>query len=166
MPFPKATNTSYADNFIVRDVVDPPRAGKELFLCKDTKRGDIAGIYESFTGGQRLTGRRIKDNSHVSCYAVKFEGLVRDAWDPTAGSPCYQLEFTNDALDRTRDNMTFFIDRLRPNALIVVMFKETPEGLQGFNPYRGPTGAMTCTHLRGRYRLSAGKISTYARQQR
>ena len=138
VPFPKATNASYAGNFIVRDVDDPPGAGKGLFLCKDMKRGDIVGIYENFTGGPRLTGRRIKDNAHVSDYAVEFEGLVKDAWDPVAGRPCHHLRFTNDALDMARDNMTFFIHRLRPTALLVVMTKDTPAGLQGFNPYGGP----------------------------
>ena len=55
----------------------------------------------------------------------KFEGLVRDAWDPVARRPCHHLGLTNDALDIARDNITFFIYRLRPNALIVVMSKDT-----------------------------------------
>ena len=69
---------------------------------------------------------------------MEFEGLVRDAWDPAAGRPCHHLGFTNDALDMVRDNMTFFIHRLRPTALLVVMTKDTPSGLQGFNPYGRP----------------------------
>ena len=73
------------------------------------KREDIVGTNESFTGGPRLTRRRIEDNAYVSDYAVEFEGLVWDAWDPVAGRQCHHLGYTNDALDMARDNMTFFI---------------------------------------------------------
>ena len=34
-----------------------------------------------------------------------------------------------------RDNITFFLHRRRPTALLVVMTKDTSAGLQGFNSY-------------------------------
>ena len=77
-------------------------------------------------------------NALVSVYAVDFKGLVRDAWDPVASSPFHHLGFTNDALNMVQDNVTFFIHRLRPAALLVVMTKNTLAGLQSFNPYGGP----------------------------
>ena len=58
------------------------------------------------------------NNAHVSYYAVELKGLVRDAWKHAAGSPCHHLGFNNDALYMARDNMTFFIHRLRLAALL------------------------------------------------
>ena len=37
-----------------------------------------------------------------------------------------------------RDHLTFFIHRLGPTELLVVMTKGTPSGLQGFNSFGGP----------------------------
>ena len=46
------------------------------------KKGDIVGVYENYTVGERLTGGRNKSKRHLFDYAIEHEGMVRDAWDP------------------------------------------------------------------------------------
>ena len=76
-----------------------------MFFKQAMKKGDIVGIYEIYTGGQRLTSGRIKSDNHLSDYAIEHVGMVRDAWDPILQKPCHHLVYTNHCLDRARDNM-------------------------------------------------------------
>ena len=69
-----------------------------MFFKQAMKKGDIVGIYEIYTGGQRLTSGRIKSDLHLSDYAVKHDGVVRDAWDPVRQKPCHHLSNANDSL--------------------------------------------------------------------
>ena len=66
-------------------------------------------IYENYTGGQRLTSGRIKSDLHISDYAVEYEGLVRDAWDPLRQKPCHHLGYRNYSLGIARNNMALHI---------------------------------------------------------
>ena len=89
--FPDSNNVRYATNVYIKQVTEPEGAGEGLFFKHDMKKGDIVGIYENYTGGERLTGGRIKSERHLSDYAIEHEGLVRDAWEPfgkeTGSSP-------------------------------------------------------------------------------
>ena len=69
-----------------------------MFFKRAMKKGDIVGIYENYTGGPRLTSGRIKSDLHLSDYAIEYDGLVRDAWEPVRQRPCHHLGYSNDGL--------------------------------------------------------------------
>ena len=101
------------------------------------KKGDIVGIYENYTGGQRLTSGRIKSDRHKSDYAIEYKGLVRDAWDPVLQKPCHHLGYGNDSLDINRDNMTLPKHPDCPKLLLMILTRDVHADEQGFVPYGG-----------------------------
>ena len=92
-----------------------------MFIKHDIKIGAIVGIYENYTGGQRLTNGRIKSDLHIADNAVEYEGLVRNAWDPVRQKPCHHLFYKNNNLDIARDNMSLYIYPDRPKLLLMVL---------------------------------------------
>ena len=72
----------YALNVYINKVTEPEGAGEGLFFKRAMKKGDMVGIYENYTGGQRLTSGNINAKLRLSDYAIEYEGLVRDVWDP------------------------------------------------------------------------------------
>ena len=109
---------------IVKAAEDLPGAGLGLYAKAYFKRGDVVGIYENASEGQRLTAHRIKDASHKSQYAVEHGGLVRDAWDPVFQQPCCKTGYINDYHDAAKDNVILGIHPLQPNKLLVIASKE------------------------------------------
>ena len=124
----------YAKNVYVKLVTEPEGAGEGLFFKYDMKKGDIVGIYKNYTGSPRQTSGRIKSDLHLSDYAVEYDGLVRDAWDPVRWKPCHHLGYGNDSLD----NMELHIHPDRPKLLLMVLTRDVQADEQGFVPYGGP----------------------------
>jgi hypothetical protein len=58
---PKPTNKVYDEKTIVKPADDLPGAGLGLYATAVFVRGDVVGIYENVSGGQRRTMQRIKD---------------------------------------------------------------------------------------------------------
>ena len=131
------SNVKYAKNVYIEQVTEPEGAGEGLFFLHVMRKGDILGIYENVTGGQRLTSGRIKSDTHQSDYADEHEGLVRDAWDPVPRKPCHRLGYANDSLDIARDNMALYIHPDRPKLLLMILTRDVQADGLGFVSYGG-----------------------------
>ena len=51
--------------------------------------------------------------------------------------PYYHLGYTNDSLDKTRDNLTLHIHPDRPKMLLMILTRDVRGDEQGFVPYGG-----------------------------
>ncbi len=70
---PNQTNKAYDEKTIVKPADDLPGAGLGLYATDVFERGEVVGIYENASGGQRRTSYRIKDPANKSQYAVEHE---------------------------------------------------------------------------------------------
>ena len=61
---PGSSYVRYAQNVYIKQFKDPEGVGEGLFFGHAMRKGDLVGIYEHFTGGQRLTSGRIKSDTH------------------------------------------------------------------------------------------------------
>jgi len=120
---PNPTNQVYDEKTVVKPADDLPGAGLGLYATAVFVRGDVVGIYENASGGQRRTMQRIKDPANQSQYAVEHEGLIRDAWDEVNERPCCNSGYINDYHDASKDNVQLGIHPLHPNKLLVIATK-------------------------------------------
>ena len=81
-------------------------------------------IYANYSDGVRLTSARIKSDTHYSDYAIEYDGLVRDAWDPVNAKPANDFGYLYDPLDDSRDNVTLAIHPLYPSLLLLVLTRD------------------------------------------
>ena len=114
-----------------------PDSGKGLFLAHSLPQGTILGIYENGPRAKRITKSRVKHPDHISDYAVEYGTLVRDAWNPNTGTPCCLVPYSNDPLDKTKDNATFYIHPAHPTKLLLVLTKSTEADRPAYTPYGG-----------------------------
>jgi hypothetical protein len=107
-------------------------------IINAVKKGTILGLYLNHSNIHRVTGSRIRNPSNHSVYAVDFEGLARDAYDPATGSVSCTVARFNDPLDSTLDNAEFYVHPLRPHILTVRASKDIQGGEFGYLPYGAP----------------------------
>ena len=85
-PLLDTNNTEYDQNLRLVPQANIPGAGMGVQIIHAVKKGTILGLYLNHSNINRVTVSRIRDPSNHSVYAVNFEGLVRDAYDPASGS--------------------------------------------------------------------------------
>jgi len=137
---PNPTNQVYDEKTIVKPADDLPGAGLGLYATAVFNRGDVVGIYENASRGQRRTSNRIKDPTNKSQYAVEHEGLVRDAWDDINKGPCCNSGYINDYLDAGMDNVQLGIHSLHPNKLLVIASNQIIGSRDVHVPFSMPYG--------------------------
>ena len=101
-------------------------------MCCDT----ILGLYVNHPNLSRVTESRVRNPHNLSDYAVEFQGLVRDAYDPNTGEVSCTVARFNDPLDSSLDNSEFYVHPLQPNLLTVRATKAINDGEYGYIPYR------------------------------
>ena len=112
-----------------------PRLATAFKSSTEFKQGTILGLYLNHPNIQRVTEARIRNPRNLSEYAVEFNGLVRDAFDPETGDISCTVARLNDPLDPNLDNTELFIHPLRPNLLTVRATKDIKDGDFGYLPY-------------------------------
>ena len=126
---------SYDKNLRITPQVNIPEAGNGVQIINGVKQGTILGLYLNHPNIQRVTEARICNPRNLSEYAVEFNGLVRDAFDPDTGDISCIVAQLNDPLDPNLDNTELFIHPLRPNLLTVRTTKDIKDGDFGYLPY-------------------------------
>jgi hypothetical protein len=117
--FPDINNSKYNRNLRLIPQTNIPRAGYGVQIINDVKKGTTLGLYLNHSNIPRVTGSRIRDHSNQSVYAVDFQGLARDAYDPASDSVSCTVACFNDLLDSSLDNVEFYVHPLRPHLLTV-----------------------------------------------
>ena len=120
---PDATNHRYDQRLLVHEDTALPGAGEGLYTTEALTCGQIVGIYENYTDGKRVTTSRVRDPTNTSLYAVEYNGIYRDAWNPKSRAVCCLPAKINDPLDASRDNATFGTHASYPARLLVVTTK-------------------------------------------
>ena len=160
-PIPDSDNSRYDSRLLIQPATELQEAGNGLYATTHIKEGDIIGIYENAKGGKRLTSSRIKDPSHSSEYAIEYEGLVRDAWDPILRKPCCKVAQANDACDATKDNATLGINPNFPMTLLMLASKDIPGQQTSPTPIYLPHGAIFWCDDRHPIQLHLAAIRRY-----
>ena len=70
-------------------------------------------------------------------YAVEYQGLYRDAYDPITQNVHSLVAFFNDPLDESLDNSEFFVHKDKSHLLTVRATKDIPNESFGCLPYGG-----------------------------
>jgi hypothetical protein len=60
-----------------------------------------------YYGGEHLTATDIYKDSHDSDYAIQFQNIVRDAWDPIHRKVLCHTGYVNDPLDEELENCVY-----------------------------------------------------------
>ena len=79
---PDNSNHNYHLNLRVTEQTDIPGAGNGVTIIRGVPRGTILGLYLNHPNLPRVTKDRIYNPNNTSMYAVEFNGLYRDAYDP------------------------------------------------------------------------------------
>ena len=101
---PESTNIHYHSNLFITAQTDIPEAGQGVIIINGVKRGSILGLYLNHPNLKRVTRDRIQKSDNTSVYAVEFQGLYRDAYDPSTDNVCSLVACFIDPLDQTKDN--------------------------------------------------------------
>ena len=123
---------------MVTEQTDIPGAGNGVTIITGVPRRTILGLYLNHPNLPRVTKDRIYNPNNTSMYAVEFNGLYRDAYDPSTQTISSLVACFNDPLDMSRDNSEFFIHKDKAHLLTVRATKDIISGSFGFLPYGGP----------------------------
>ena len=134
---PESTNISYHNNLLFTVQTDIPEAGKGVIIIKGVKRGSILGLYLNHPNLKRVTKDRIHRSDNTSVYAVEFEGLYRDAYNPTTDNVCILVACFNDPVNETKDNSEIFVRSDKAHLLTVRGRTDILDGIFGYLPYGG-----------------------------
>jgi hypothetical protein len=135
---PDNNNHYYHLNLQVTEQTDLPGAGNGVIIIRGVPRGTILGLYLNHPNLPRVTKDRIYNPTNTSLYAVEFNGLYRDAYDPITQNISSLVARFNDPLDVSLDNSEFFIHKDKSHLLTVRATKDIDSGSFGFLPYGGP----------------------------
>jgi hypothetical protein len=141
---PDNSNHYYHLNLQVTEQTDLSGAGNGVTIIRGVPKGTILGLYLNHPPLPRVTKDRIYNPTNTSLYAVEFNGLYRDAYDPITQNISSLVARFNDPLDVSRDNSEFFIHKDKSHLLTVRATKDIDSGSFGFLPYGGPFMVQCC----------------------